>query len=75
MCAYLLGSRVQSWCDGYLILCARGNMKGPLSNNGHVEVMDHGHFEAFAAFVVVAIVVTFDVKQNTKAIILACLGT
>ena len=37
--------------------------------------MHYGHFESFGTFIVVPIVVRFDVKQDGKSVVLARLGT
>ena len=63
--SYLFRGCVQSGRYGDLVLCAGRNVKGPLSNNGHVQVMYDCHLETLASLVVVPIVERLDVEEHT----------
>ena len=45
--AYLRISGVKCWRYRNLIFCPRSHMKGSLSDDWHIKVMNNGHFESF----------------------------
>ena len=72
--SYLRISGVKCGGNRDLIFSAGCHMKGSLSNDWHIQVMDNGHFEAFGAFVIVTVVIGFDVKKHGESIIFARFG-
>ena len=72
--SYLGRSGVEGGRDGDLVLRARGDVEGPLPDDGHVEVVDDGDLEPLGALVVVAVVEGLDVEEDGEAVVLAGLG-
>jgi len=73
--ADLFGGCVECRRDRYLIFRARRHVKGPLTNDGHVQMMYHGHFQTLAALVVVPVVERLDVVQDGEAVFFARFGS